>query len=386
MSFDPAVPDLRSRNVTFTWTETEPDHPALDVLVRLIALTDYAQDDGDLEPYLLDLDREGGWTGSLDLPSDLRTSYQLCPVRDEPLRGRPPDDDRWTEILAMGTADVTNPSTLEASCTYGNAGVASILELPEALAQPWQARRPDVPSGAVTRHELGTDGDESSLVAVYTPPDYRPDGTPYPVAVLFDGGSWMTLDVAATFDNLIADGAIDPTVAVLVESIHGAARFGPDRVRSLTTPGIFMPFLLDELMPFVTAGWNVSADPARTILVGQSLGGLTAAHAALSVPHRFGAVIGQSSAYWWPGGPSGGLSGADVMTAYSTSIPAPIRFFLEAGMSERALLEQNRRMRGVLEGKGYALTYREYQGGHDYACWRGGLADGLIATLGSPSA
>ena len=35
-----------------------------------------------------------------------------------------------------------------------------------------------------------------------------------------------------------------------------------------------MPFLLEGLMPFVDADWNVSADPAKTILVGQSLGGL----------------------------------------------------------------------------------------------------------------
>ena len=77
-------------------------------------------------------------------------------------------------------------------------------------------------------------------------------------------------------------------VAVLIESIHGAARFGPDRVRNLTDPEIFMPFLLEELIPFVDANWNVSADPAKTILVGQSLGGLAAAHAALTAPYRFG--------------------------------------------------------------------------------------------------
>jgi enterochelin esterase family protein len=67
--------------------------------------------------------------------------------------------------------------------------------------------------------------------------------------------------------------------------------------------------------------------------------------------------------------------------AYSTGTPAPIRFFLEAGATERDLLEQNRRMRSVLEVQGYDLTYREYEGGHDYACWRGGLADGLITML-----
>ena len=105
---DPAAP-VSLRNVTFTWTETEPDRPARDVLVRLIALTDRAHDDHDLDLYLLDQGDEGEWSGSILLNPDLRTSYQLCPMRDEPVRGRPPDDDRWLEILATGIADVSNP-------------------------------------------------------------------------------------------------------------------------------------------------------------------------------------------------------------------------------------------------------------------------------------
>jgi enterochelin esterase-like enzyme len=28
------------------------------------------------------------------------------------------------------------------------------------------------------------------------------------------------------------------------------------------------------------------------------------------------------------------------------------------------------------------VTYSEYSGGHDMICWRGSLADGLIALLG----
>ena len=57
----------------------------------------------------------------------------------------------------------------------------AILELPDALPQPWHARRQDVPRGDVTRHELALDGDESSVVSVYTPPDHTSDGAPYPV-------------------------------------------------------------------------------------------------------------------------------------------------------------------------------------------------------------
>lgn len=32
--------------------------------------------------------------------------------------------------------------------------------------------------------------------------------------------------------------------------------------------------------------------------------------------------------------------------------------------------------------KCYSLDYREFDGGHDYFCWRGSLADGLISLLG----
>jgi enterochelin esterase-like enzyme len=70
-----------------------------------------------------------------------------------------------------------------------------------------------------------------------------------------------------------------------------------------------------------------------------------------------------------------------MIDAYSARARKSIRFFLEAGATERNVLEGNRRMRDVLNRQGYDLTYREYQGGHDYACRRGGLADGLAAML-----
>jgi hypothetical protein len=41
---------------------------------------------------------------------------------------------------------------------------------------------------------------------------------------------------------------------------------------------------------------------------------------------------------------------------------------------------QPARLRVVLEGKGH-ITYHESNGGRDFVCWRGTIADGLIALL-----
>jgi hypothetical protein len=79
---------MRHEDVTFTWSESDPRRPALAVLLRLIALTDHAYDDGDLTPYLMRPEPDAAWTLTLTLPSTLRSSYQFCPVRDPGLADR----------------------------------------------------------------------------------------------------------------------------------------------------------------------------------------------------------------------------------------------------------------------------------------------------------
>jgi enterochelin esterase-like enzyme len=56
---------------------------------------------------------------------------------------------------------------------------------------------------------------------------------------------------------------------------------------------------------------------------------------------------------------------------------------MEIGLMEHPerMLATNRRMKAVLEGKGYELTYSEPCGGHDYALWRGTLGEALATML-----
>lgn len=58
---------------------------------------------------------------------------------------------------------------------------------------------------------------------------------------------------------------------------------------------------------------------------------------------------------------------------------------LGEGLAGSNQVAQNRHMRDVLAAKGYNVSYHEYSGGHDYASWRGSLADGLIALAGQPA-
>jgi hypothetical protein len=51
------------------------------------------------------------------------------------------------------------------------------------------------------------------------------------------------------------------------------------------------------------------------------------------------------------------------------------------GEVEEKQLSTNRNFRDILKLKEYPVTYSEYDGGHDYLCWRGSVADGLIALL-----
>ena len=63
----------------------------------------------------------------------------------------------------------------------------------------------------------------------------------------------------------------------------------------------------------------------------------------------------------------------------------PLKFYLEVGRFEASgfasQLAESRRLRDVLQAKGYDVVYSEYHGGHDAVNWRGSFADGVMALV-----
>jgi enterochelin esterase-like enzyme len=191
-----------------------------------------------------------------------------------------------------------------------------------------------------------------------------------------------------TLDNLNAASRIPPTVAVLVSNIKGR------RLQDLVADPAFADFIGKELIPWVRANYNITHDPAQTVVGGFSAGGLAACYMALRYPNIFGNVLSQSGAVWWS--PEQGINNRDPINEpnwtarqYLASPKLAVKFYIEAGAFETDhdgtgadILEASRHLRDILLAKGYEVHYHQFVGGHDGLSWRGTLADGLIALLG----
>jgi len=323
----------------------------------------------------LELDRVPGsdlWHGSVRLPAASRTLYYLAHEGADRL----PRDHS-----GKGTAhlDALNPRPFcfpaDPDDPTDHDSWASLLDLPAAPEPTWSIPRRDVP---IEEHTLPG----GRRLAVYRPPG-APPAEGLATLVIFDG--WLArtvLRVEHTLDNLIAAGLIPPTLALFVPSREA------DRDTDLTpASAATTAFVTRELLPWARRELGAGADPARTVVAGQSLGGLMAAHVALCAPEVFGAVIAQSGSFWWPKPEDG--EPERLLRDYAERPRAELRFYLDVGDREtRAepvgsphMLELNRRMRDVLTAKGYPVTYAEYHGAHDYVNWRDTFADGLIAVL-----
>jgi enterochelin esterase family protein len=74
---------------------------------------------------------------------------------------------------------------------------------------------------------------------------------------------------------------------------------------------------------------------------------------------------------------AGGLLGGGRTASGNWQAACGLRAYIEVGLQEWVLLEPNRRLAGELAAGGADVRFTAYNGGHDYACWRGGIADGL---------
>ncbi|RII14266.1 Enterochelin esterase [Streptomyces sp. YIM 130001] len=322
------------------------------------------------------------WHLCLRLPRDHRGSYQL--VADISPGSPPASADevqnRLRALSRYGEADPLNPHRIP---SRWRDAASSVFALPDAPPQPWADRRPGIERGRLERHRqhstaLGAERD----VWVYLPAGAPPPGG-LPVLALCDGDMWFgELGLQDTLDALIADGAVPPFAVLAPDAVDNRTRWS-----ELGGRDSYVAFLADELLPWAAGRWGITTDPSRTLVSGQSLGGMTALYAGHVRPDRFGHVLAQSASLWWRPGLAPGVpktsSGAVpwLVGLVTDGEPRPVTVRLDVGRHEGEMVRQSRALRDALHAKGQRVRLTEYNGGHDYACWRGSLADGLVAVL-----
>jgi enterochelin esterase family protein len=137
---------------------------------------------------------------------------------------------------------------------------------------------------------------------------------------------------------------------------------------------VFADFMATELVPWVDARYRTRPTRDARALLGASLGSVISYWTALRHPDKFARVGGQSSAFW--------IDNERVVNALSRLEVAraerPFRFYLDAGQLESPWVV-SRRVRVMLRAKGYPVTYREFEAGHNWTAWRDNLAEAFVA-------
>lgn len=269
----------------------------------------------------------------------------------------------WYDLLELARPD---PRSREFGLT--GESVCAGPQAPRPLRTPSPA-----PPGRV--ESAGTTGR-----AWWHVPDIDPGDRGWDVLVLADGDRWTGRGSAA-LDALAHSGTVAPTATLLLS--HGGRDQRVDELSCNPRTVEAVLDLIDEA-PETELGGRLTRDPERTTFAGQSLGGLQALYAQALAPERFGASISQSGSFWWPNSPA--PEQAQWLTRQLAAAEVRLdRVHLEVGLAEWVLVDLTRELAQVLAPRCAHLSYAEFDGGHDPACWVVGLPHAIAALSASRS-
>lgn len=300
-----------------------------------------------------------------DLPDDYLGTY-LFWVGEEGVE--PPEDaDELLPFLYSSAgrpvADPDNPDRFEYPVDPEHPGepfVQSIVRMPNSIPEPLVGA-PLL--GRLTEHRVeSTHLADTRRVWVHESVGVDADGAEPAVMVVFDGGIYAhLLHTPEQVDALVTSGEFPATITLYCHYASDAARNDELQCRE-----DFAAFVVDELVPWAAQRWRFTDDPARSIVAGASLGGLSATWLAFTHPERFGNVIAQSPSYWYhPQHPDRTNWMAE---RWPHEGPTSVRCYVEMGDLEQQ--DDARHFVEVARRHGNDVTFERYCGGHDYLAWR----------------
>lgn len=219
-------------------------------------------------------------------------------------------------------------------------------------------------------------------LVVYLPPNYHEEEQRYPVLYLHDGQNLfdpetayvrgMDWKVDETAESLIRGGEIEPLIIVGIFNTgeHRIEEYTPTRDRKLGGghAELYGRMLLEELKPFIDAGYRTLPDAHNTGLGGSSLGGLATLYLGFTHPEVFGKLAVLSPSVWW--------DNKAILKIIRATEPKPrLKIWLSMGTDEsKSGLRDANSLRDTLVVKGWRegddLNYEVIPGAkHEEAAW-----------------
>lgn len=261
--------------------------------------------------------------------------------------------------------DPLNPRT-----QLGGFGPNSALHMPDYRYPAETMPRPEVAHGQLSESFILQSQALGYPVQyqVYTPAGYE---TLADLSVIYatDGQDYAHPEMGAlpiVLDNLVADGAIQPVMAVFIDMRDPAT--GSNRRNSLLVANErFQQFLINELIPAIDQTYRTRAAAVGRVILGTSLGGLHAAYTGLHHPDVFGMAAIYSPYF---------LAHPQVLTDFAALERLPLKVFMMQGIYDFDVAN-TRQLEKLLTEKGYVVKYIETSDGHSWGNWRGMMDDML---------
>ena len=276
----------------------------------------------------------------LKFPNSARVEYKLIV------------DGKWI-------VDPLNPNKVD----NGVGGENSFFTMLDYKPTTW------VDSSGMTKSAISIERVNSKIygereVQVYVPEGYEKQ--PLPVMYVQDGSDYQKrADAVAIQRNLVKANKIKPFIMVFIDY--------KDRMKEYLASDDYAKYVATEIVPMIDAKYKTVKSRDGRAILGASLGGITSFHAALKYPEIFGRVGGQSSSFW--------VDNERVVKELEAldATKAKFKFYLDDGTLEG--VEDSRKVFEILKKKGFDVTYKEAEAGHNWTAWRDRLADAFTILM-----
>lgn len=210
---------------------------------------------------------------------------------------------------------------------------------------------------------------------VYLPESYDHD-TDLPTIYVTDGQWYLEYGrMIEVLDREIAEGRIEPLIAVFVDSRNPNDLSENRRNQEFMCNQRYIRFFLDELLAEISANFPVSNERTQRVIAGLSFGGLNAACFGLMAADSFGGIAMQS--------PASAAHLKVISKLYESATPQPVKMFLSVG-TRKDNTRATRKFHRMLEKKGYDVEYIEVPFAHEWANWQPLIDDMLYRFFSTP--